>query len=91
TGRLDGLDTLERIAEPVGCESCDHTGFRGRLGIYEFIAIDDTLAGMIHDGAAESDMTRHAFATHMTLVQCAANRLQAGDTSVDEVLRAIHQ
>ena len=91
TGRLDGLDTLERIAEPVGCESCDHTGFRGRLGIYEFIAIDDTLAGMIHDGAAESDMARHAFATHMTLVQCAANRLQAGDTSVDEVLRAIHQ
>ncbi|MHB0776773.1 type II secretion system ATPase GspE [Halomonas sp. WWR20] len=90
-GRLSGLHTLERIAEPVGCEACDHTGFRGRLGLYEFIAIDDTLASMIHDGAAESDMARHAFAMHMTLVQCAANRLQAGDTSVDEVLRAIHQ
>jgi general secretion pathway protein E len=90
---LDGLDALAKIAEPVGCHHCDATGYRGRLGLYEFIAIDDQLAGMIHEQAPEAALARYAFASAgaQSLSQAAVARLKAGDTSLDEVLRAIQR
>ncbi|KAA0019911.1 type II secretion system protein GspE [Salinicola corii] len=87
---LPGLPQLERVAIPVGCEQCDHTGYRGRLGLYEFIAIDDTLMSLIHDGASEAELSHHAFAHNLSLTQAAQQRLEAGETSYDEILRAIH-
>ena len=41
------------IYHPVGCEHCRYSGFSGRSGVYELIAIDDTLRTMIHDRDAE--------------------------------------
>ncbi|MFC0268762.1 GspE/PulE family protein [Kushneria aurantia] len=90
---LAGIERLERLAEAVGCPHCDHSGYRGRLGLYEFIPIDERLAGLIHDGAAEAELAQHAFtdAGAQSLTHAALARLEAGDTSLDEVLRAIHQ
>lgn len=87
---LPGMPPLERVAIPVGCEHCDHTGYRGRLGLYEFIAIDDTLMDLIHDGASEAELSRHAFNHNLSLTQATQQRLEAGETSHEEVLRAIH-
>ncbi|WP_110686265.1 type II secretion system ATPase GspE [Salinicola aestuarinus] len=83
------LPALARLAAPVGCDSCDQTGYRGRLGLYEFIAIDDTLREMIHDGAAENQLARYAFTHQQSLAEAAHRRLEAGDTSLEEVIRAI--
>lgn len=90
---FEGLERLERLAEPVGCEHCDHSGYRGRLGLYEFIAIDERLAGMIHDCASEAALAEYAFgqAGAQRLAQAALARLAAGETGLDEVLRAIHR
>ncbi|WP_275286139.1 GspE/PulE family protein [Halomonas elongata] len=89
--QFQGLDALSRIAEPVGCDTCDRTGYRGRLGLYEFITIDDTLAAMIHDGASEAELASQAFQHNGSLTDAALERLADGDTSLEEVLRAIHQ
>ncbi|MGQ0333795.1 GspE/PulE family protein [Halomonas elongata] len=89
--QFQGLESLSRIAEPLGCDACDHTGYRGRLGLYEFIAIDDTLAAMIHDGASEAALAAHAFQQTGSLSDAALERLADGETSLEEVLRAIHQ
>ena len=36
------------------------SGYRGRTGIYELIAVDDHMRTMIHDGASEQDLERYA-------------------------------
>lgn len=75
------------IYKPRGCEACHHIGYVGRLGLYEIVVMDDTLRGMIHDGARETDMSTHAFRERHTLLQSGAAHVLAGNTSVEEVLR----
>ncbi|MDY7117017.1 ATPase, T2SS/T4P/T4SS family [Halomonas sp. SSL-5] len=88
---IAGLGALPRVAEAVGCERCEGAGYRGRLGVYEFIDIDETLAGMIHDRATESEMARHAFGERASLASASLALLASGETSPAEILRAIHQ
>ncbi len=84
-----GLSARSRATfyKPVGCSACHHIGYTGRLALYEIVIMDDTLRGMIHDGAREIDMAAHAFKTRRTLLQSGAQHVINGNTSVEEVLR----
>ena len=84
-----GLDpTLSAtFYKSVGCPACATVGYVGRLGLYEIIPMDETLRGMIHSGATDVDMARHAFANRQTLLGDGADKVLAGLTSSDEVLR----
>ncbi|MFB9374175.1 type II secretion system ATPase GspE [Algimonas porphyrae] len=73
--------------KPVGCSHCSGVGYRGRLGIYEIVPMDETLRAMIHEGATESEMAKQAFAARQTLLADGADKVLAGLTSSDEVLR----
>ena len=73
--------------KPQGCASCQDIGYTGRLGIYEIVTLDDRLRAMIHDGASESDMGKYAFAKRQTLLGSGADKVLAGETSAEEVLR----
>jgi general secretion pathway protein E len=43
---LGGADCRGRsVFRPVGCEHCNHSGYRGRMGIYELIEVDATSSG----------------------------------------------
>lgn len=75
------------IYEAVGCDNCNHTGYQGRLGIYELAVIDDTLRRMIQDGASEQDMQAHAFANANTLSKSGQQLIIDGVTTVAEVMR----
>jgi general secretion pathway protein E len=72
---------------PKGCDNCNAMGYRGRAGIYELIEIDDDLRVMIHEGASEQDMQRQARLHSASIGQDGRNRILAGDTSMEEVLR----
>jgi len=76
-----------RLFHPGGCDKCNHSGYRGRSGIYELIEIDDTLRQLIHESAGEQAMLRHARATSEAIDQNGLARVLAGDTSLEEVLR----
>lgn len=76
-----------QIYRPSGCEQCDYSGYRGRTGIYELIAIDDTLRGLIHDGAAEDAMLAHARKSSPSLAHNGYEKVLQGVTAIDEVLR----
>lgn len=78
---------LERVFVAKGCEACGHTGYAGRLGLYEVLSVDDVIRGMIHDDASEEDISAHAFQVHDTLLMSGLRHVVAGKTSVDEVLR----
>ncbi|MBB5203272.1 general secretion pathway protein E [Inhella inkyongensis] len=74
---------------PVGCPDCSHTGYKGRTGVYELMSADDTLRGLIHNHAAESELWAAAKAKGMRSMREDGERLVAeGVTSLEEVLRA---
>jgi general secretion pathway protein E len=82
------LDTTRPVLyHPVGCTACAQTGFHGRSGIYELVSIDDTLRTMIHDGASEQVMERHARAHGPGILDDGRRRVLAGDTTLEESLR----
>ena len=74
--------------EPVGCVRCNHTGYRGRLGIYEVMPITDELRRLILEQASADEMRVHARKEGMrTLREDGLEKIKDGDTSVPEVLR----
>ena len=73
--------------KPNGCGTCQDIGYIRRLGIYEVVTLDDKLRAMIHDGASESDMSKYAFTKRQTLLGSGADKVLAGETSAEEVLR----
>ncbi|HSE11856.1 MAG TPA: type II secretion system ATPase GspE [Rudaea sp.] len=68
-----------------------HAGYRGRTGIYEFIAVDEDMRRLIHANAAEVELERHARARGPGIVEDGWNKCIAGITSVDEVLRVTRE
>lgn len=80
-------DTEQMVYRPKGCSACNHSGYRGRTGIYELIEIDDALRTMIHERASEQAMLKQARDSSEGIVQDGRHRVLAGDTSMEEVLR----
>jgi len=71
-----------------GCEYCNNTGYRGRMGILETLPIDDRIREMIIEGATSEDIKKYAFLQGMmTLQDCAFENFAAGFTTLEEVLR----
>ncbi|MCW8195673.1 type II secretion system protein GspE [Proteobacteria bacterium 005FR1] len=76
-----------RLFHPKGCDKCNHSGYRGRSAIYELIEIDDTLRQLIHESAGEQVMLNHARKSSTSIDQDGRERVLAGQTSIEEVLR----
>lgn len=75
------------IYHPVGCSNCRHTGYSGRSGVYELIAIDEPLRTMIHDKSPEQLMRQYARGLYPSLRQDGFRRVLKGETSLEEILR----
>ena len=90
---LLGLSVTEPpiLYEPTGCEQCNFLGYRGRTGIYELIEIDNEMRAMIHDGAGEHELERHARRFWPSIRFDGVRRILAGDTSLEEVLRVTRE
>ncbi|MFT5571241.1 MAG: general secretion pathway protein E [Cryomorphaceae bacterium] len=70
-----------------GCVECDQIGYRGRLGIYELVQIDEGMRSLIHDRASEDGLTKQARKTSNGLMQNGFERVLEGQTTLDEVFR----
>ncbi len=88
---LLGLDENQSqiLYKSKGCESCQHTGYQGRSGIYEIIVLDEKLKQMIHDNQSEYLMAEYAQTSFATLKQDGFARVIQGDSSIEEVLRVV--
>ena len=89
TRNLLGLDVSEKVSlyESSSCGTCQHTGYIGRIGLYELVSVDRTLRQMIHDDESEQQISTYAFRDSKTLVQSGYEQVIAGTSSLDEVLR----
>lgn len=81
------FDNKTVVYEPKGCDLCNHFGYKGRIGIYEIIQIDDEIKKMVHDGASESQMRQYCQKRYGDLMHNACLRVKQGDTSIEEILR----
>jgi general secretion pathway protein E len=66
-------------------------GYKGRTGIYELVLIDDAMRTRIHDGAAESELERHARLATPSIRDDGRRKVLAGDTTLEEVLRVTRE
>ena len=67
---------------------CNHTGFRGRIGLYEVLVIDEDVKALINAKATSYEIQKLALNKGMTsLRQDGIAKLKAGITTVGEVLR----
>ena len=83
--RLRGV----RIAWGEGCDRCFHTGYRGRTAICEIMTVDERIRRLIQNGASTGELHEAARQRGMrTLRESGLFAVQAGRTTLDEVLRA---
>jgi general secretion pathway protein E len=76
------------VYHPVGCPVCGSTGYKGRTGVYELMMADERVRALIHNRAAESELTAAAQAGGMRSMRDDGARLiRQGLTSPEEVLR----
>ena len=77
------------IYEPVGCAKCFGTGYRGRLGLYEVLDVDDDLREIIATGGTVLDIQRQARSRGIgSLRDDGVQKVLDGATSYLELLRA---
>lgn len=73
--------------KPVGCEDCNNIGFRGRVGIFEFLELDDSIRKLMGQGqfdqAIREYLTKKGF---RTLRHDGIEKVLSGLTSVQEVV-----
>jgi type IV pilus assembly protein PilB len=71
-----------------GCKTCNGTGYKGRIGMYEVMEISEDIQELILVGASAREIRRKAVEEGMlTLRQSGLTKIKAGSTTLDEVLR----
>ncbi|WEK43445.1 MAG: type II secretion system ATPase GspE [Candidatus Sphingomonas colombiensis] len=75
------------VYEANGCGECSHTGYKGRVGVFEAVRVDDTIRRLINEGADEVAIARHAFAVNETLADAARRLVEQGVTTAEEAVR----
>jgi type IV pilus assembly protein PilB len=81
------ITTLWR-ASPEGCEECHHTGYRGRIGIYEVLGVSDPIQKLIMSNATSTQIQDLAISEGMMTMQTdGLVKAIRGETTIEEVLR----
>jgi type IV pilus assembly protein PilB len=71
-----------------GCDACNNTGYRGRVGLFELMVLDDAIRDMIMSNASTDDLREAARKKGMvTLRQAGIDYVLTGVTTSDEVIR----
>jgi type IV pilus assembly protein PilB len=71
-----------------GCDKCNNTGYKGRVGLYEVMEVTDELRELVLVGASALELRRKAIDDGMiTLRQSGLLKVKAGLTTIEEVAR----
>ena len=77
-----------KFARGAGCNSCSNTGYKGRIGLFELMIIDDEMRNMILNNATADHLRDRAKEKGMVLLRDAGMKfLLDGVTTFDEVVR----
>jgi type IV pilus assembly protein PilB len=86
---LRPLDVGDRVFyRNVGCDACNHTGYRGRTAIHELLDMSDTVREMIIERRPGSEIRRQAEREGLSsLRESAIKKVFAGSTTLYEINR----
>ncbi len=71
-----------------GCSTCNGTGYKGRVGLYEVLEINDAVRELIMMGANSVELRKKAIEEGMlTLRMSGLEKIKQGITTIEEVLR----
>jgi type IV pilus assembly protein PilB len=75
----------------TGCANCVHTGFRGRIGVFEVLPMSDGLKRLLVRDAPHEELREQAIREGMTTLRSAGvARIDEGLTTIAEVIRSVH-
>jgi general secretion pathway protein E len=87
TGALLGFEAGTVVYRAQGCSSCKHTGYQGRIGVFEAVRVDETIRKIINAGGDEAILAQHAFRKSPNLASAARKLVRAGETTPEEAVR----
>ena len=77
-GRSKNKITTSDFFSGAGCDECDHSGYKGRVGIYEILVVDKSIRELINQKSSEEDIFAQAIQNGMTsLVADGINKISA--------------
>ena len=78
----------KKVFRGTGCSTCNNTGYKGRIGLFELMIMDDELREMINDDANSDELRNRAQAKGMKLLRdIGIKYMFEGITTIDEVVR----
>lgn len=78
----------EKVYQPVGCDECRNSGFRGRAGLYEMLTVNKSIRTLIRDEGDASQIRAAAIDNGMNLLRISgAMKVAEGLTTLEEVMR----
>lgn len=79
-------------ANPEGCDECNHTGYKGRIGIYEVLGVTNSIQKFITSNATSEQIQEQAIVDGMTTMQTdGLVKTLRGNTTLEEVLRVTRE
>ena len=80
------------VYEPVGCNFCNHTGYFGRIGVFEIMEVNEEIRTLISTNAGTEELIAAAKRNGMrTLRENGIRYVLDGTTSMDEMLKASYE
>ena len=76
-----------KIYKASSCESCENTGYKGRLSIGEFININSEVSELIHNSASENEITDSVYKNNKKIYENGLIAVANGDTCLAELMR----
>ena len=80
-------DDERKIYQPGGCSNCKNTGFRGRIGVYELLRVDEGMRQLIHKQAGDIELEKYAREDAHSILDDGLHKVLSGITTIEEVLR----
>jgi len=87
---IESLLPITNLFQAVGCEKCNNTGFKGRVGIYEAILTDENMEKAITENPTERELKKASLSQRiLDLQEDATIKIIQGITSLSEVSRVV--
>ena len=88
--RAAGITPGDKMYVPVGCATCDSTGYKGRVAVYEMLVFTEPVRAAIRAGSPDQEIKAIARSSGMRLLQeDGMEKVNLGLTTIEEVDRVI--
>jgi hypothetical protein len=87
---VEETDLYTDTFEPVGCDSCENTGYKGRVGIYEMLLVEGPVRDAIHSSTRSEEISEFARSVGFrTMQEDALDKVKDATTTLEEVQRVV--